>query len=115
ERHPLYLGTAALSDNDFLHCAIDRADLVINVGHDVVEKPPFFMRHGEKQVIHVNFSPAGVDAVYFPQLNVVGDIAHSVEGLTRKLSGSTHWDLAYFKTVKTEIDTHLSKYFLDTR
>lgn len=41
ERHPLYLGTAALSDSDFLHCAIERADLIINVGHDVVEKPPF--------------------------------------------------------------------------
>ena len=43
ERDPLFLGNAALSANDPLHCAIDRADLIINVGHDVVEKPPFFM------------------------------------------------------------------------
>ena len=29
---------------DAIHCAIERADLIINVGHDVVEKPPFLMR-----------------------------------------------------------------------
>ncbi|MBC52419.1 MAG: acetolactate synthase large subunit [Gammaproteobacteria bacterium] len=115
ERHSLYLGTAALSDNDFLHCAIDHADLVINVGHDVVEKPPFFMHHGGKQVIHINFSPAEVDAVYFPQLNVVGDIAYSLQQLAHKISRKSHWDLSYFKTVKTEIETQLARYFEDTR
>ena len=115
ERHPLYLGSAALSDHDFLHCAIDRADLIINVGHDVVEKPPFLMEHGGKQVIHVNFSPAEVDAVYFPQLNVVGDIAFSVQQLAKLIKHKQHWDLSFFKTIKTEVDQHLSKYFLDTR
>ena len=56
ERHACYMGTAALSDHDFLHCAIDRADVIINVGHDVIEKPPFFMKQGGSKVIHVNFS-----------------------------------------------------------
>ena len=32
ERSPLFLGTAALSDGDYLHCAIDRADMVIRKG-----------------------------------------------------------------------------------
>ena len=81
ERHDAYLGTAALSDHDYLHCAIDRADLIINVGHDVIEKPPFFMAEGGSKVIHVNFSPAQIDAVYFPQLNVVGDIATTIHRL----------------------------------
>ena len=75
EFDPLYIGTAALSDGDYVHCAIDRADLVINVGHDVIEKPPFFMEEGGKQVLHINFNSAEVDEVYFPQLEVVGDIA----------------------------------------
>jgi len=77
ERSPHYMGTAALSKDDFLHCAINRADLIINVGHDVIEKPPFFMEHGGKKVIHLNFFAAQVDDVYFPQLNVVGDISSS--------------------------------------
>ncbi len=115
ERHALYLGTAALSDHDFLHCAIHKADLIINVGHDVVEKPPFFMKHGGSQVIHVNFSPAEVDAVYFPQLNVVGDIAYSVQQLTALIKKKEQWDFSYFEVIKKEVDHHLSKYFLDSR
>ena len=37
------MGTAAISDGDYVHVAIEHADLIIMVGHDVVEKPPFFM------------------------------------------------------------------------
>ena len=37
----LYIGTAALSERDYVHQAIDRADLIISIGHDTVEKPPF--------------------------------------------------------------------------
>ena len=115
ERHPLFLGTAALSANDFLHNAIAHADLIINVGHDVIEKPPFFMEEGKQDVIHINFFPAEVDDVYFPQLNVVGDIAHSIHHLTELVDPMDTWDFSYFMRVKTEVDSHLSKYFEDTR
>ena len=115
ERHPKFLGTAALSDSDFIHCAIDRADLIINIGHDVIEKPPFFMEQGGKKVIHVNFFPAQVDDVYFPQLNVVGDIATSVKRIAHHVSDTSNWDLSYFERIKNEVDTHLSKYATDNR
>ena len=39
----LYMGTAALSERDYVHEAIDRADLIIAIGHDTIEKPPFIM------------------------------------------------------------------------
>lgn len=115
ERHPLFLGTAALSANDFLHNAIDHADLIINVGHDVIEKPPFFMAEGKQKVIHINFFPAEVDDVYFPQLNVVGDIAHSIHHLSELVDPMETWDFSYYMRVKTEVDSHLQKYFEDTR
>ena len=114
-RHPQYLGTAALSDNDFLHCAINRADLIINIGHDVIEKPPFFMTDRQK-VIHVNFFPAHVDDVYFPQLIIVGDIATSVEHLSHHIEETnTSWDFSYFKRIQEEVKMHLSKYAEDNR
>src|SRR5881394_4235138 len=62
-----FMGCAALSAGDFVHRAIRAADLIINVGHDVIEKPPFFMQPGGTEVIHVNFRSAEVDPVYFPQ------------------------------------------------
>ena len=115
ERHPKYLGTAALSSHDFLHVAIEQADLIVNVGHDVIEKPPFFMRDGGAKVIHVNFFPAQVDEVYFPQLNVIGDIASSVEGLVREVQKKENWDFSGFDEVKIEVEARLTKYSNDQR
>ncbi|MGB5868029.1 MAG: acetolactate synthase large subunit [Arcobacteraceae bacterium] len=117
ENHELCLSTAALSKDDFLHCAIERADLIINVGHDVIEKPPFFMENtpDATKVIHLNFFPSEVDDTYFPQLDVVGDIATSVEALTDALTPQAHWDFEYYARLAVEIRTRLSKYFGDTR
>lgn len=115
ERHPLFLGTAALSSSDYLHYAIDKADLIINVGHDVIEKPPFFMEHGGIKVIHVNFSAAEIDQVYFPHLDVLGDIAASVWGMAENIEVQPHWDFSYYEKVKTEVDSHITKYFNDER
>jgi len=114
ERHERYIGTAALSDDDYLHCAIRRADLIINVGHDVIEKPPFFMEKGGKRVVHINFDEANIDDVYFPQLNVVGDIANSIDRIAEKL-GSLDNDFSFFERVRNEVDLHVTKYFKDTR
>lgn len=115
ERHDSYLGTAALSESDFLHCAIDRADLIINVGHDEVEKPPFFMSDGGAKVIHINFNAAEVDPVYFPQLDVIGDIATSINRLTDKLTPQPHWDFSYYYRIKQEVQERLSHYSEDDR
>ncbi len=109
ERHPLYLGCAALSDNDFLHCAIKQTDLIINIGHDVVEKPPFFMETGGFKVIHINYTNAAVDQVYFPQADVVGDIANSIYQLTESITPPAHWDFAIFSKAKVYIDENLSQ------
>lgn len=109
ERSPLCLGTAALSDGDYLHCAIEHADLIINVGHDVVEKPPFFMEEGGKTVIHVNYKSAQVDDVYFPQIEVVGDVAQSISRLGEKLSGAVNCDKAYFEKIRSEIESHVAE------
>ncbi|MBD5781348.1 acetolactate synthase large subunit [Pelagicoccus sp. NFK12] len=95
ERSELFLGNAALSDNDFPHRALACSDLILNVGHDVVEKPPFFMNSGERTVIHVNFVPAETDPVYFPQAEVIGDIANSVWQINERLEPQSHWDFDF--------------------
>jgi acetolactate synthase-1/2/3 large subunit len=103
ETDPLFLGTAALSDHDFVHRAIDAADCIVNVGHDVVEKPPFFMRGGARTVIHVNYSSAEVDPVYFPQIEVVGDIANAIWQLGEALERQPHWDHDFFGQVRAAL------------
>ena len=110
ERHPLYLGTAALSENDVLHDAVNLADLIINVGHDVVEKPPFFMRSGGPEVLHVNYSPAQVDPVYFPRLQVIGDVANAIWQLSEHVSSQSHWETECFVEVKRSIDERMAEH-----
>jgi len=107
ERDPLFLGNAALSTNDFLHRAIAKADLIINVGHDDIEKPPFFMEQDSFQVIHINFLSAEVDPVYFPQLEVIGDIANSIWQINERIMPQGSWDFSYSLKVKKAVDAHL--------
>lgn len=114
ERHDHFIGTAALSSHDFLHCAIEKADLIINVGHDIIEKPPFFMKKGGAKVIHINFFAARNDEVYFPQLNIVGDICSSITRLTEQV-GRLEQDMEFFAKVKEQVDQRTSKYFADER
>lgn len=115
ERHPLYLGCAALSDHDFVNAALKKADLIINIGHDVVEKPPFFMMQDGFKVIHVNFTNASVDPVYFPQAEVVGDIANSVYQIKSKMQNQPHWRFNCFMEIKVHIDRNLAEGTLDNR
>lgn len=108
ERHPLFLGNAALSANDLLHRAIESSDLIINVGHDVVEKPPFFMQPDGFRVIHVNFSSAVVDPVYFPQQEVVGDIANSIWQIKEGITKQDLWDFSRFMKIKEHVDAFMN-------
>jgi acetolactate synthase-1/2/3 large subunit len=115
DSHELCLGTAALSSGDFIHRSIDAADLIINVGHDVVEKPPFFMTPGGVKVIHVNFTTAEVDPVYFPHVEVVGDIAHSVWRMGNDIRPQDHWDFKRFREVKVAQEKNQASHVADDR
>jgi acetolactate synthase-1/2/3 large subunit len=83
----LYMGTTALSERDYVHEAIDKADLIIAIGHDTIEKPPFIMGPKGPQVIHVGYTPAHVEEVYFPQAEVIGDVGPSLELLADRVEG----------------------------
>jgi len=83
----LYLGTAALSERDYVHSAIDLADLIITIGHETVEKPPFVMSHGAKSVVHIGYTPATIEEIYSPQVEVTGDITAALLSLAELLEG----------------------------
>ncbi|WP_457812459.1 acetolactate synthase large subunit [Sinorhizobium meliloti] len=87
ESSNLYIGTAALSENDDVHEAVDKADLIVTIGHDTCEKPPFIMTKDGPKVIHIGYQPATVEEVYFPQYEVIGDIGASLEALADRLEG----------------------------
>ena len=110
-----FMGNTALSAGDFVHRVIARADLIINVGHDVVEKPPFFMEDNGQQVIHINFQTAAVDPVYFPQLEVVGDIANSIWQINEAIDAKCTWELDFYSDVNKAYTEHRNEAENDNR
>jgi acetolactate synthase I/II/III large subunit len=115
ENHALFMGNAALSAGDFVHRAIEAADLILNVGHDVIEKPPFFMKNGGAKVLHISFNTAEVDPVYFPQVEVIGDIANSIWRIKDQMTIQHHWNFSRMMLVKTHHDKNISKGATDSR
>lgn len=83
------LFTIGLQQKDYIAHAIDRADLVVTVGYDMVEYPPrLWNPKGDKQIIDIDFLPAEIDANYQPRLELIGDVAASLQALTeRALAG----------------------------
>ena len=83
--HPLWLGAIGLQAHDLANCGFDRADVVIAVGYDFVEYSPNSWNPGrDKRIVHVDMSPAEVDASYIVGVGVLGDIAASLDELANR-------------------------------
>ncbi len=115
ETHPKFLGCAALSSGDFVHRAIEAADLIVNIGHDVIEKPPFFMKAGGTEVIHLSTKTAEVDPVYFPQIEVTGDIANAVWQIKEAVVPSAGWDFGAMMRARRAEEEHTASLCGDLR
>ncbi|MBU0724638.1 MAG: acetolactate synthase large subunit [Alphaproteobacteria bacterium] len=98
----LYMGTAALSERDYVHQAVAHADLIIAIGHDTIEKPPFLMTNaGGCHVIHIGYQSANVEQVYHPDAEVIGDIGATVTGLADRLEGKIEPDASMLELRQT--------------
>ncbi|MBI2422613.1 MAG: acetolactate synthase large subunit [Candidatus Hydrogenedentes bacterium] len=74
-----YLFTVGLQAKDLPNCALDAADVVITLGYDLVEyHPRLWNASGNKQIIHCDFTPSEVDDHYRCDLELVGDLAHTL-------------------------------------
>ncbi len=109
----LYIGTAALSERDYIHRMIDQSDLIIAIGHDTVEKPPFLMGP-EQHVLHVGFMPATVERVYFPDTEIIGDVGPGLLRLAELLHGRLTRD-ADFLALKDVVIAHVGDRATESR
>ena len=77
--HPLSLLTVGLQARDFVSCGFDRADLVIAIGYDIVEYHPRLWNLGQdKRIVHIDTQPSESDAAYVTDVEMVGNIKHSL-------------------------------------
>jgi len=106
ESSALYLGTTALSNDDYMHRMLDRADSIIMIGHDITEKPPVILTPERHTVIHINFYQADIDDVYIPSHEVVGDISHTLWAMTEQISPKKTWNFDAFFELQKKLRAH---------
>lgn len=71
---------------DYVNCGIDGADLIITIGYDIVEYPPYLWnRTLEKQIINIDFVESVPDRYFNPTVEVIGDIASSIRELAASI------------------------------
>jgi acetolactate synthase-1/2/3 large subunit len=86
---PLSLGSVGLQAHDYISRGFDRADCVIAVGYDLVEyAPEQWNPQRDKRILHVDASPAEVDAHYIVEVGVVGEIATALERMAERAPAS---------------------------
>jgi acetolactate synthase-1/2/3 large subunit len=92
DRHdPHCLFTIGLQARDVNLMAIEAADLMITLGYDMVEYHPRLWNPGaDKRIVHIDFLPAEVDHHYRMDVEVVGDLAHTLWMLNERDGAERH-------------------------
>jgi len=73
---------------------LQKADVILTVGYDMVEYDPTVWHDGSPSVIiHVDENPAGLDRAYQPAVELLGDIGRNLDGLSEqlRLSAEEEW------------------------
>ncbi len=83
--HPLSLWTVGLQQRDHITCAFEQSDLIIAVGYDLIEySPKKWNPLGHTPIIHIGELSAEIDSSYIPIVEVVGDIADSLDNILKR-------------------------------
>ncbi|HVS62106.1 MAG TPA: acetolactate synthase large subunit [Thermoanaerobaculia bacterium] len=78
--------TIGLGAKDYPTVAVDEADLVITLGYDMVEyHPSLWNPKGDNRIVHIDFIPAEIDENYRIEVEVVGDLAHTLWMLNERV------------------------------
>ena len=107
------LSTVGLGAIDYGDIAIKKSDLVITLGYDMVEyHPKLWNRNSKAKIIHIDFEAAEIDEYYIPNVEVVGDLAHSLSVLNKIIDkeGIKPYDLKYVKKLRENLKIDNEKF-----
>jgi acetolactate synthase I/II/III large subunit len=82
----LFAGRVGLFHNQPADQMLDAADLVITVGYDPIEyEPSLWNKVHSRTIVHIDAVPCDIDAAYKPTVEIIGDIAATLELLAPRL------------------------------
>jgi acetolactate synthase-1/2/3 large subunit len=80
---PQALGAVGLQAGDYEMAGFGEADVVLAIGYDLVEHTPKnWNPAGDKRIVCIDSLPAEIDDHFVPEIELVGDIAFSLEWLS---------------------------------
>ncbi|MBT0721845.1 acetolactate synthase AlsS [Rosenbergiella collisarenosi] len=86
EHFSRFAGRVGLFNNQAGDKLLRQADLVITIGYSPVEYEPAMWSEGNVALAHIDVVPAEPDNYYVPDIELIGDIAQTLEHLTEHLS-----------------------------
>jgi acetolactate synthase-1/2/3 large subunit len=93
-RAPQALGTVGLQRPGADLAAMPQlaeADLIVTVGYDLVEwSPALWNPRRDREIIHIDSTPAEIDGHYLPAVEVVGEIAGTLRSLAALCQAREH-------------------------
>ena len=107
------LYTIGLGSKDRVSLAVDDADLVITLGFDMVEYPPrLWNPDGTKPIVHADFLPAEIDEHYHPDVELIGDLAHTLWMLNARFdaAGIPDYDLSVQRKIRADMSADLEEH-----
>ena len=107
------LYTIGLGRKDHVARAIDESDLVIALGFDMVEyHPRLWNSHGERKIIHADFLAAEIDEHYHPDVELIGDLAHTLWMLNERVRASEipKFDFSGQRDCRTAMQADFTEY-----
>jgi len=106
------LGSVGLGFKDYVIEAFEQSDLVISIGYDIAEyDPENWNENANKTIIHIDFASAEVFTHYIPKVEIVADIAESINALIAGLEGSK-WD-SWYTDIRDRIQESIHSFTLD--
>ena len=105
--------TIGLGSRDRMSYLIDQADVVITFGFDMVEyHPKLWNPNCDKKIIHADFLPAEIDQNYHPQIELIGDLAHTLEELNSRAKDRAKfiYDTTKQGKIRKEMQDDLAEY-----
>jgi len=112
DRDSRCLGSVGLGFKDYVIEAFEQSDLVISIGYDIAEyDPENWNENANKTIIHIDFASAEVFTHYIPKVEIVADIAESINALIAGLEGSK-WD-SWYTDIRDRIQDSIHSFTLD--
>jgi len=101
------LFAAGIHKRDYINCGIDQADVIITIGYNIVEYPPYvWNKNLDKKIINIDFTQAQVDIYYDPQIEVIGDISCALRQLADLIESKKNDET--FRSIRAFLDRKLS-------